>query len=77
MRVVITEPDAGTIRARDTRAVPGPRAVGAVPVDLAEVGDSLADVKDGCEGGVPRHVAQDIVGVVVVVVALRRGLPRL
>lgn len=72
VRVVVAEPDAGTIGARDARAVPGPRPVGAVPMDLAEIGDPLTDVKDGREGGVPRHVTQNVILIIVVVIGALR-----
>jgi hypothetical protein len=59
MRVIVAEKDARAVRARDSRAVPRARAVGAIAVDLVEVGDALADVEDGRERRVPRQVAQD------------------
>lgn len=60
MPVIVAEPNAGAIRARDAGAVPGPRAVGAVALDLVEVSDALADVEDGREWRVPRDVTQDV-----------------
>ncbi|KAK5628275.1 hypothetical protein RRF57_003989 [Xylaria bambusicola] len=60
VRIIVAEPNAGSVRARDAGTVARPRAVDAIAVDLMEMGDSLADVEDGGEGRFPRYVAKDI-----------------